>query len=105
MAKPKRTRANAKRTAAQESLSKLWEDHVRHEFLVDDVTVIVSSVITSVLLDHDRGAPQAQSAVDLFEPRYKRRVIKTNVTPMPASGRGRPTFPVKQDVSSLERGH
>ena len=32
MAKRKRTRANANRTAAQERLSQLWEEHVRYEF-------------------------------------------------------------------------
>jgi len=52
MAKPKRTRANAKRTAAQESLSKLWEDHVRHEFSTRHTENTLATMVEDAYVNH-----------------------------------------------------
>ena len=52
MAKPKRTRSNAKRTAAQESLSKLWEDHVRHEFSTRHTENTLATMVEDAYVNH-----------------------------------------------------
>jgi carboxymethylenebutenolidase len=52
MAKPKRTRANANRTAAQERLSKLWEDHVRHEFSTRHTENTLATMVEDAYVNH-----------------------------------------------------
>ena len=52
MGKPKRTRANAKRTAAQERLSKLWEDHVRHEFSTRHTENTLATMVEDAYVNH-----------------------------------------------------
>jgi carboxymethylenebutenolidase len=52
MAKRKRTRANANRTAAQERLSKLWEDHVRHEFSTRHTENTLATMVEDAYVNH-----------------------------------------------------
>jgi carboxymethylenebutenolidase len=52
MAKPKRTRANAKRTAEQERLSKLWENHVRHEFSTRHTGNTLATMVEDAYVNH-----------------------------------------------------
>jgi carboxymethylenebutenolidase len=52
MAKPKRTRANANLTAAQERLSKLWEDHVRHEFSTRHTENTLATMVEDAYVNH-----------------------------------------------------
>src|SRR5215470_2497267 len=52
MAKPKRTRANAKRTAAQKHLSQLWEEHVRHEFSTRHTENTLATMVEDAYVNH-----------------------------------------------------
>jgi carboxymethylenebutenolidase len=52
MAKRKRTRANANRTAAQERLSQLWEDHVRYEFSTRNTDDTLATMVEDVYVNH-----------------------------------------------------
>jgi carboxymethylenebutenolidase len=52
MAKRKRTRANANRTAAQERLNQLWEDHVRHEFSTRHTENTLATMIEDAYVNH-----------------------------------------------------
>ncbi len=52
MAKRKRTRANANRTAAQKRLSKLWEDHVRHEFSTRHTENTLATMVEDAYVNH-----------------------------------------------------
>jgi carboxymethylenebutenolidase len=52
MAKRKGTRANANRTAAQERLSKLWEDHVRHEFSTRHTENTLATMVEDAYVNH-----------------------------------------------------
>jgi SnoaL-like polyketide cyclase. len=52
MAKRKGTRANGNRTAAQERLSKLWEDHVRHEFSTRHTENTLATMVDDAYVNH-----------------------------------------------------
>jgi carboxymethylenebutenolidase len=52
MAKRKGTRANANRTAAQERLSKLWEDHVRYEFSTRHTENTLATMVDDAYVNH-----------------------------------------------------
>jgi carboxymethylenebutenolidase len=52
MAKRKRTRANANRTAAQERLSQLWEDHVRYEFSTRNTDDTLATMVDDAYVNH-----------------------------------------------------
>ena len=52
MAKRKRTRANANRTAAQERLSQLWEDHVRYEFSTRNTDDTLATMVEDAYVNH-----------------------------------------------------
>jgi carboxymethylenebutenolidase len=52
MAKRKRTRVNANRTAAQERLNQLWEDHVRHEFSTRHTENTLATMIEDAYVNH-----------------------------------------------------
>jgi carboxymethylenebutenolidase len=52
MAKWKGTRANGNRTAAQERLSKLWEDHVRHEFSTRHTENTLATMVEDAYVNH-----------------------------------------------------
>jgi carboxymethylenebutenolidase len=52
MAKWKGTRANGNRTAAQERLSKLWEDHVRHEFSTRHTENTLATMVDDAYVNH-----------------------------------------------------
>jgi carboxymethylenebutenolidase len=52
MAKGKRTRAKANRTPAQERLSKLWEDHVRHEFSTRHTENTLATMVEDAYVNH-----------------------------------------------------
>jgi carboxymethylenebutenolidase len=52
MAKRKRIRANANRTAAQKRLSQLWEDHVRHEFSTRHTENTLATMVEDAYVNH-----------------------------------------------------
>jgi carboxymethylenebutenolidase len=52
MAKRKRTRANANRTAAQEHLSQLWEEHVRYEFSTRNTEDTLATMVEDAYVNH-----------------------------------------------------
>jgi carboxymethylenebutenolidase len=52
MAKRKGTRAKANCTAAQERLSKLWEDHVRHEFSTRHTENTLATMVDDAYVNH-----------------------------------------------------
>ena len=52
MAKRKRTRANAYRTAAQKHLSQLWEEHVRHEFSTRHTENTLATMVEEAYVNH-----------------------------------------------------
>jgi carboxymethylenebutenolidase len=52
MAKRKRTRAKATRTAAQKRLSQLWEAHVRHEFSTRHTENTLATMVEDAYVNH-----------------------------------------------------
>ena len=52
LAKRKGTRANASRTAAQEHLSQLWEEHVRHEFSTRHTEHTLATMVEDAYVNH-----------------------------------------------------
>src|SRR5215471_2894964 len=52
MAKRKRTRAKANRTAAQERLSQLWEEHVRYEFSTRNTEDTLATMVEDAYVNH-----------------------------------------------------
>src|SRR5215471_1707397 len=52
MAKRKRTRAKANRTAAQERLSQLWEEHVRYEFSTRNTEDTLATMVDDAYVNH-----------------------------------------------------
>lgn len=52
MAKRKRTRANPNRTAAQEHLNQLWEEHVRYEFSTRNTEGTLATMVEDAYVNH-----------------------------------------------------
>jgi carboxymethylenebutenolidase len=52
MAKPKQTRAHTNLTRAQERLSQLWEEHVRHEFSTRHTEHTLKTMLEDAYVNH-----------------------------------------------------
>jgi carboxymethylenebutenolidase len=52
MKKPKKKKAEANLTAAQQDLGQLWEEHVRHEFATHNTEDTLATMVTDAYVNH-----------------------------------------------------
>src|SRR6266436_6316355 len=52
MAKSEQTHANANLSPAQETLSQLWEDHVRYEFSTRNIEDTLATMVEDAYVNH-----------------------------------------------------
>src|SRR5260370_6978238 len=52
MKKPKKKKAEANRTATQQDLGQLWEEHVRHEFATHNTEDTLATMVADASVNH-----------------------------------------------------